>query len=87
VDPVTFKIYVCQDDLTTGNNAGILAFYDVCEKVAMMCGLIMFGTLDNLTGMRNSIMGLALVYYRFSLIDCRDRSDWYRVMLSEVLTQ
>ena len=46
---------------TTGNNAGYFSFYDVCEKVAMMCGLIMFGTLDNLTGsMRNSIMGLAL---------------------------
>jgi UMF1 family MFS transporter len=44
----------------TGNNAGYFSFYDVCEKAAMMCGLIMFGTLDNLTGsMRNSIFALA----------------------------
>ena len=44
----------------TGNNAGYFSFYDVCEKTAMMCGLIMFGTLDNLTGsMRNSIFALA----------------------------
>ena len=45
----------------TGNNAGYFSFYDVCEKTAMMCGLIMFCTLDNLTGsMRNSIFALAL---------------------------
>lgn len=45
----------------TGNNAGYFSFYDVCEKVAMMCGLILFGTLDNWTGsMRNSIILLAL---------------------------
>jgi UMF1 family MFS transporter len=45
----------------TENNAGYFSFYDVCEKTAMMCGLVMFGTLDNLTGsMRNSIMALGL---------------------------
>ena len=45
----------------TGNNAGYFSFYDVCEKTAMMCGLVMFGTLDNLTGsMRHSIFALAL---------------------------
>jgi MFS transporter, UMF1 family len=45
----------------TGNNAGYFSFYDVCEKLAMMCGLVMFGTLDNLTGsMRHSIFALAL---------------------------
>jgi MFS transporter, UMF1 family len=43
----------------TGNNAGYFSFYDVCEKTAMMCGLIMWGYLDNLTGsMRNSIVAL-----------------------------
>jgi MFS transporter, UMF1 family len=48
----------------TGNNAGYFSFYDVCEKTAMMCGLIMFGSLDNLTGsMRNSIFGLALWFF------------------------
>lgn len=44
----------------TGNNAGYFGFYDVCEKIAMMCGLLMFGYLDNLTGsMRNSLFALA----------------------------
>lgn len=45
----------------TGNNAGYFSFYDVCEKLAMMSGLILFGYLDNLTGsMRNSIVALGL---------------------------
>ncbi len=43
----------------TENNAGYFSFYDVCEKLAMMCGLIMWGSLDDLTGsMRNSIIAL-----------------------------
>lgn len=45
----------------TGNNAAYFSFYDVCEKTAMMFGLLMFGYLDNLTGsMRNSIIALAI---------------------------
>lgn len=45
----------------TGNNAGYFSFYDVCEKLAMMCGLVLFGYLDNWTGsMRNSIIGLGI---------------------------
>ena len=47
----------------TENNAGYFGFYDVCEKIAMMCGLLMFGYLDNLTGsMRNSIIALAACF-------------------------
>lgn len=43
----------------TENNAGYFSFYDVCEKLAIMLGLIMFGYLDQITGsMRNSIMAL-----------------------------
>jgi MFS transporter, UMF1 family len=45
----------------TEHNAAFFSFYDVCEKIAIMCGLIMFGTLDNVTGsMRNSITALVL---------------------------
>jgi MFS transporter, UMF1 family len=45
----------------TEHNAAYFSFYDVCEKLAIMCGLIMFGTLDNITGsMRNSITALVL---------------------------
>jgi UMF1 family MFS transporter len=52
----------------TRNNAGFFSFYDVCEKVAMMCGLILFGALDNLTGsMRNSIIVLG-VWFVLGLI-------------------
>jgi MFS transporter, UMF1 family len=43
----------------TENNAGYFSFFDVCEKLAMMCGLVMWGVLDNITGsMRNSIFAL-----------------------------
>ncbi|MCE7924715.1 MAG: MFS transporter [Haliscomenobacteraceae bacterium CHB4] len=52
----------------TGNNAGYFSFYDVCEKVAMMCGLVIWGTMDNLTGsMRNSIVSLVL-WFSISLV-------------------
>lgn len=45
----------------THHNAAYFSFYDVSEKVAMMLGLIMFGTLDNLFGsMRYSIFALGL---------------------------
>ena len=45
----------------TENNAGYFSFYDVCEKMAMMCGLILFGYMENWTGsMRNSIIALGL---------------------------
>ena len=47
----------------TENNAGYFSFYDVCEKTAMMCGLILFGSMDHLTGsMRNSILALATFF-------------------------
>ena len=52
----------------TEHNAAFFSFYDVCEKVAIMCGLIMFGTLDNITGsMRNSIFFL-VVWFIIGLI-------------------
>ncbi len=52
----------------TKNNAGYFSFYDVCEKLAMMCGLVMWGLLDDLTGsMRNSIMAL-VVWFSIGLV-------------------
>lgn len=52
----------------TKNNAGYFSFYDVCEKLAMMCGLVMWGVLDDLTGsMRNSIMAL-VVWFSIGLV-------------------
>jgi UMF1 family MFS transporter len=52
----------------TGNNAGYFSFYDVCEKVAMMCGLLIWGYMDNLTGsMRLSILSL-VIWFSVSLV-------------------
>lgn len=52
----------------TGNNAGFFSFFDVSEKTAMMCGLVLWGLLDNLTGsMRNSIVALA-IWFSIGLI-------------------
>lgn len=52
----------------TGNNAGYFSFYDVCEKVAMMCGLVIWGAMDNLTGsMRASILSL-VIWFSVSLV-------------------
>ena len=52
----------------TGNNAGYFSFYDVSEKLAMMCGLVIWGSMDNITGsMRNSIASLA-VWFTVSLV-------------------
>ncbi len=43
----------------THNNAGYFSLYDVCEKTAMMCGLVLWGYLDHVTGsMRTSIFAL-----------------------------
>ena len=51
----------------TDNNAGYFSFYDVCEKLAMMCGLVIWGYMDNLTGsMRHAIVSL-VVWFVVSL--------------------
>jgi UMF1 family MFS transporter len=47
----------------TQHNAGYFSFYDVSEKIAMMCGLVTFGLVEHNTGsMRNSIIGLAISF-------------------------
>ena len=47
----------------TENNTAYFSFYDVAEKIAIMCGLFSFGYLDNLTGsMRNSIVAVAVFF-------------------------
>lgn len=52
----------------TGNNAGYFSFYDVSEKLAMMCGLVIWGSVDNIYGgMRTSILSLGL-WFSISLI-------------------
>ncbi|MDX2135367.1 MAG: MFS transporter [Saprospiraceae bacterium] len=52
----------------TGNNAGYFSFFDVSEKVAMMCGLIIWGYTDHITGsMRYAILSLIL-WFSISLV-------------------
>jgi len=52
----------------TENNAGYFSFYDVCEKLAMMFGLVMWGFLDDLTGsMKNSIIAL-FIWFSIGLV-------------------
>ena len=44
------------------NTASFFAFFDVCEKIAMVMGSFSFGLIDQITGgMRNSIV--ALIFY------------------------
>ncbi|MBK7477680.1 MAG: MFS transporter [Haliscomenobacter sp.] len=52
----------------TENNAGYFGFFDVCEKVAMMFGLVMFGYLDNLTGSMRSSIFVLTIWFAIGLI-------------------
>ncbi|MBK8563757.1 MAG: MFS transporter [Saprospiraceae bacterium] len=52
----------------TGNNAGYFSFYDVCEKLAMMLGLVMWGTLDDLTGSMRSAIFALFVWFVIGLV-------------------
>lgn len=52
----------------TGNNAGYFSFYDVCEKVAMMSGLVIWGFMDNLTGSMRSSIGSLMIWFSVSLL-------------------
>ncbi len=47
----------------TKDHASYFSFYDVSEKLAIVGGLILFGTLGELTGsMRNSIFSLIVAF-------------------------
>ena len=47
----------------TKDTASFFSFYSVTEKIAVIIGMIMFGTVDQITGsMRNSILFFALFF-------------------------
>jgi len=48
---------------TTNDTASFFSFYSVTEKIAIIFGMIMFGTIDQITGsMRNSILFFAVLF-------------------------
>ncbi|RMF25267.1 MAG: MFS transporter, partial [Bacteroidetes bacterium] len=46
----------------TPDTASFFSFYDILEKVAIVLGTFMFGLVDQLFGMRNSVLFLALFF-------------------------
>jgi MFS transporter, UMF1 family len=51
----------------TENNAGYFSFYDVCEKLAMMSGLVLWGVLDNWTGSMRSAINALFIWFVIGL--------------------
>ncbi len=51
----------------TENNAGYFSFYDVCEKLAMMSGLLLWGVLDNWTGSMRSAINALFIWFVIGL--------------------
>ena len=48
---------------TTNDTASFFSFYSVTEKIAIIFGMIMFGTIDQITGsMRNSVLFFAVLF-------------------------
>jgi UMF1 family MFS transporter len=47
----------------TEDNASFFSFYDVCEKVGIVIGMLSFGAIEGITGgMRNSILALIVFF-------------------------
>ncbi len=56
----TFSKYLPSE---TPDTASFFSFYDVTEKIAIVAGLIVFGSIEELTGnMRNSVLSLGLFF-------------------------
>ena len=55
----TYSLYIPE----TKDTASFFSFYSVTEKIAIIIGMVMFGTIDQITGsMRNSILFFALLF-------------------------
>ena len=55
----TYSLYLPE----TKDTASFFSFYSVTEKIAIIIGMVMFGTIDQITGsMRNSILFFALLF-------------------------
>jgi len=46
----------------TPDTASFFSFYDILEKVAVVLGTFIFGFIDQLLGMRNSMLALAFFF-------------------------
>lgn len=51
----------------TKDTASFFSFYDVTEKVAIVIGMFSFGYIDELAGMKNSVLSL-IIFFVFGLI-------------------
>jgi UMF1 family MFS transporter len=47
---------------STRDTASFFSFYDVTEKVAIVIGMLTFGYIDELLGMKNSVISLVLFF-------------------------
>jgi len=53
----------------TEDNASYFSFYDVCEKIGIVIGMLSFGLIEGVTGgMRNSILALIAFFITGFLI-------------------
>ena len=53
----------------TKDTTSFFSFYDVTEKVGIVIGMVMFGTIDQLTGsMRNSILFFLVMFIAGALM-------------------
>jgi UMF1 family MFS transporter len=46
----------------TNDNASFFSFYDMTEKVAIVLGIFTFGFIDEMLGMKNSILALIVFF-------------------------
>ncbi len=47
----------------TRDHASFFSFYDVSEKIGIMCGLFLYGFIEGITGsMRNSVLFLIAIF-------------------------
>jgi UMF1 family MFS transporter len=46
----------------TNDTASFFSFYDVTEKIAIVIGIFTFGYIDELLGMKNSVLSLIVFF-------------------------
>lgn len=73
----------------TKDTASFFSFYDVTEKVAIVIGIFIFGYIDELFGMKNSVLAL-IVFFVIGLIALlvaqrKQKTDKYTTQSADVL--
>ena len=47
----------------THDTASFFSFYDVTEKLAIVCGMLSFGYIDSIMNMRSAIIALIITFF------------------------